>query len=121
MEITLGEYELVHSGLVIQIKDMPIKIKVPDEVEGDFTFLINFISDTENKEATSKFTAIDKLTLQVDLKNFNNFQNGGNTELVNIGTLRKKQLYLNYRVFDLTNVGKTFFFNFYTGKEIING
>ena len=87
----------------------------------DFTFLINFNSDTENKEATSKFTAIDKFILQVDLQNFDNFQNGGNTDLVKIGTLRNKLLYLNYRVFDLTNVGKTFFFNFYTGKEALNG
>ena len=121
MEITLGEYELVHSGIVIQIKDMPIKIKVPDEIEGDFTFLVNFTSDNENKEATSQFTAIDKFTLQVDLKNFNNFQNGGNTELVELGTLRNKKLYFNYRVFDLANVGKTFFFNFYTGMEVLNG
>ena len=114
MEITQGEYSLVHSGVVIQIKDMPIKLKVSDEIEGDFTFLINFISDNENKETTSTFTPIDKFTLQVDFKNFNHFQNGGNTELIEIGTLRKKPLFLSYRVFDLINVGKTFFFNFFT-------
>lgn len=107
--------------MIIQIKDLPIKIKVPDEIEGDFTFLINFNSDIENKETTSKFTAIDRFTLQVDLQNFNNFQNGGNTDLIKIGTLRKKYLYLNYRVFDLASVGKTFLFNFYTGKEATNG
>jgi hypothetical protein len=121
MEITLGEYELIHSGIIIQIKDTPIKIKIPDEVEGDFTFLINFVSDNENKATTSAFTVIDNFTVQVDLKNFTHFQNGGNTELIEIGTLRRKRLFLNYRVFDLANVGKTFLFNFYTGKGVNNG
>ncbi|MFY7937097.1 MAG: DUF6864 domain-containing function [Flavobacterium sp.] len=121
MEISLGEYDLVHSGIIIQIKGMPIKIKIKDEVEGDFTFLINFVSDTTDKASKSNFTPIDKFTVQVDLKNFNHFQNGGNTELVEIGTLREKPLFFNYRVFDLTNVGMTFIFNFYTMEGVKHG
>ncbi|WP_310595521.1 DUF6864 domain-containing function [Flavobacterium sp.] len=121
MEISLGEYNLVHSGIIIQIKDMPIKIKIKDEVEGDFTFIINFVTDTTDKASNSNFIALDKFTIQVDLKNFNHFQNGGNTELVELGTLRTKPLFFNYRVFDLNNVGMTFMFNFYTREDFKNG
>ena len=120
IEIELGEFELIHSGVIIQIKDSPIKIKIPDAVEGDYTFLINFISDNENKESISNFTPIDKFTVQIDFKNFDNFQGGGNTELTEMGTLKNKPLFINYRVFDLRNVGKTFLFNFYTRKEVGN-
>jgi len=120
MKIELGEYELIHSGVVIQIKDTPIKITIPDEIEGDYTFLINFISDNENKESISTFTPLDKFTVQIDFKNFDNFQGGGNTGLTEMGTLRNKVLFINYRVFDLKNVGKTLLFNFYARKEIDN-
>lgn len=42
MEIKLGEYTLVHSGLVIQIDSLPITVKLNDEIEGDYTFIFNF-------------------------------------------------------------------------------
>ena len=121
MIIQVGEYELIKSGNILTIKDSPVTIKLIDEVEGDYTFIINFVQDTENKETVTKYTAIDKFTLQIDFKNFDGYQGGGNTNLINLGTLRKKELFFNYRVFDLTNVGKTLIFNFYTGKEGNNG
>ncbi|MBI9069069.1 MAG: hypothetical protein JEZ09_17360 [Salinivirgaceae bacterium] len=121
MEINLGKYELVHSGVVICIKDNPITIKLKDDIEGDFTFIINFVQDSESKDSITKFTTIDKFTLQIDFKNFDGFQGGGNTELLNLGTLKHKPLYLNYRVFDLKNVGKTLIFNFYAVKEVNHG
>jgi hypothetical protein len=113
MKIELGEYELIHSGLIIEIKNKPIKISIPDEIEGDFTFIINFKTDTENKEPLTNLTVINDLTLQIDFTNFNGFQGGGNSELIELGSIRKKPLFINYRVFDLSKVGKTFMFNFY--------
>lgn len=121
MEIKLGNYELIYSGVIITIDNHPITIKLPDEIEGDFTLVLNFVVDKENKEAVTKYTPIDKFTLQIDFKNFNGFQGGGNTNLITLGTLRNQPLYMNYRVFDLSNVGKTLMYNIYVGKEASNG
>lgn len=121
MKIKVGNYELIHSGTIIAIKDNPISIKLKDEIEGDCTFIMNFGTDNEKKEAFANFTVIDRLTLQIDFKNFDKYAGGGNTELIHLGTLRLLPLYFNYRVFDLTNVGKTLLFNFYVGEEVENG
>jgi hypothetical protein len=121
MKIKIWNYELIHSGTIISIKDNPITIKLSDEIEGDFTFIINFVTDNEKKETITQYTSIDKFTLQIDFKNFNGFMGGGNTELMTLGTLRHLPLYFNYRVFDLANVGKTLMFNFYVGNEVQDG
>ena len=120
MEIKLGEYTLVHSGLVIQIDSLPITIKLIDEIEGDYTFIFNFSNETSEKGVASRFVTIDTHTLQINLINFNSIQNGGNTEPIDVGTLRKKPLFLSYRIFDLPNCGKTIQFNFYI-KEAKDG
>lgn len=121
MKISIGKYELVHSSTIIGIGDNPITIKLPDEIEGDFTFIINFVQDNENKDTVTKYTAIDNYTLQIDFKNFNGAIGTGNTELIRLGTLKKKPLYLNYRVYDLATVSKALLFNFYVEKEVENG
>ncbi len=120
MEIKLGEFILVHSGLVLQINNLPISVKLRDEIEGDYTFIFNFSSDSSEKGLASQFNAIDTHTMQINLTNFNNIQNAGNTEIIDVGTLGMKPLFLNYRIFDLPNCGKTIQFNFYV-KEVKNG
>ena len=42
MKITIEDLELVHSGVVIQVKNYPIKVTLPDNIEGDFTFIFTF-------------------------------------------------------------------------------
>lgn len=120
MEIKIGEYLLVHSGLAIQIDSLPIIVKLKDEIEGDYTFIFNFSIDSNEKGVSSLLTAIDTHTMQINLVNFDHTQNGGNTEPIEVGTLRKKPLFINYRVFDLSDCGKTLQFNFYT-KEVKDG
>jgi hypothetical protein len=121
MEISIGDYKLLYSGIIIQIKDHPIKIKIPDEIEGDFTFILKFSLDKVNPESIFKSTVIDKFTAQLDFINCDGFIGGGNTELINLGTLRHFPLYLNYRIFDLQPTGKSLIYNFYLGKEVENG
>jgi hypothetical protein len=116
MKIIIGNYELVHSGFVIQIDDNPIEITIPDEVEGDFSFIIRFLKDKSKSGAFTNFTPLNKYTIQVDFTNFHGANGWGNTELAFLGTLRNKKLYLNYRVNDLPGVGKSLFFNFYIEK-----
>lgn len=121
MKIMLGEYELVHSGVVIQIKDNPIKIILPDEMEGDFSFIFNFITVQEAKPFCIDMGQFDTHTLVFNLINFHNSASSGNGELIAVGTLRKIPLFLNFRVSDLNNVGKTLTYNFYLKKEVQDG
>jgi len=117
----LGEYELVESGVVIQIKDNPINITLPDEVEGDFTFIFTFSTDAAISQVSNKITSTDKFTLSIELINYDNNTRGGNSALIEVGTLRGIPLFINYRVMDLSNVSKTLTFNFYLKREVENG
>jgi hypothetical protein len=54
MIVKIGDYDLVASGQIIQLGEDPIKITLPDEIEGDFSFLINFKKDAENPQLLTK-------------------------------------------------------------------
>ena len=121
MKITIEDFELIHSGVVIQVKNYPIKVILPDNIEGDFTFIFNFLRDTSVKGATVKLKPIDNLTLAMDFLNFENQISLANTDLIPVGSLRKRLLYFSYRVLMHQNTGNTLIFNFYAGKEVKNG
>lgn len=117
MKITSGEYELIYSGQVISIKDNPIEVVLPDEVEGDFKFIFKFIKDESVKGSQTRRSAKGKFELEISFLNFDGFTGGGNAELLEVGTLKNQNLFLNYRVFDLVS-GKTILFNFYLKKGV---
>lgn len=120
-KIVLGDYELVHSGVVIQINQLPIKVTLPDEVEGDFSILFTFTSDDKVEEIVTQLKAIDKFLLSVEFINSDKMLNVGNIDLIPIGTLKNKPLFLQYRIFNMKDIGRTLTFNFYIGKEVANG
>ena len=53
--------------------------------------------------------------------NADGFLGGGNTKLISLGTLKKRNLYYNFRVFGLQDSGNTIILNFYLGEEVNNG
>jgi len=121
MKIKCGNYEVIDSGVIIAIKDKPIEITLKDEIEGDFKFKLSFVTDFNDKSMITKFNAVDSFTMKIEFANFDNVQNAGNQELVLLGTLQHRNLYFNYRIFDLADVGKTLMYNFYLEKEITHG
>jgi len=122
MKIMLGEYELVESGVVIQIKDNPIKITLPDGTEGDFNFIFNFLTVIGGESFTIQLSTPDTHTVVLNLTNFHNSTtSSGNIELISVGTLCTIPLFLNFRVIDMSNVGKTLTFNFYLKREVQDG
>lgn len=116
MKIRMEDYELVHSAVVIQIENYPIRVTLPDEIEGDYTFIFNFVTDDSSKEVVTRLSGTDKFHLNVDFVNFHKMTNGGNTTLMSVGTYKNLPLHLNYRVDTLVNVGKTLTLNFYIWK-----
>ena len=112
MKIQIGNYKLIHSETVITLKNTPTIITLPDEIEGDFKFIINFITDSKIIDTKLEQTGIDDFTLQMNFINFNSLI-AGSSNLIRLGTLQNKPLYFNYRVFNLNNTGHTLIFNFY--------
>lgn len=118
MQIMLGEYELVHSGIVIQIKNTPIKVTLNDEVEGDFSFVFHFTNDEHLGPFLTKYTQDGIFIWNIEFMNFTNASNTGSKNMVPVGTLRHLPLFLNYRITDLKSDCYSLTFNFYVGKEI---
>jgi len=116
MQVEIGNYDLVYSGAIIQFDDLPITITLPDEIEGDYKFHIYFIKDVLNPNPAATTEFIDMFNLKIFFVNFDNFNNGGIAQLWHLGTLKKKNLYLIYRVTAFPNGGKTLIVNFYTQK-----
>lgn len=121
MKITIEDLEMIHSGTVIQVKNYPIKVTLPDNIEGDFTFIFSFLKNTVEKGPHVKVKSHDMFTLEFDFINFENQISLANPDIIPVGTLRKRQLFFSYRVFMHENTGNTLIFNFYLGKEVTHG
>jgi len=121
LKIKIEDYDLVHSGVVIQIGQHPITVTLPDEIEGDYTIIFSFKGDETKEGMLTQLHTIDKFTLSIEFINSDKAANVGNIDLIPIGTLRNKELFLQYRVFSMNEASKTLTFNFFTGKEVTNG
>lgn len=120
MKIEIGNYKIVHSGVVIHFSNEPILITLSDKVEGDYTIIFNFVKDEKNVTPQTKITPLEKFKLQIDFINFENATNVANTELIFLGTLERNKLYVNYRITNFKGVGMTVLFNFVTLNEVPN-
>ena len=119
MKIVTNNYELVHSGTIIQIENAPINIVLPDKAEGDYTIIFDFLT-IPNEKTITRMVGLDKFKLKIEFINFNGKQNIGNTEPLYLGTLEHRDLYLTYRIDDLANVSKMIHYNFYVGRSNTN-
>ncbi len=116
MRITTNNYELVHSGSIIQIENTPINIILSDKVEGDFKIVFEF-SYIPNEKTVTKMSPQSKFELKIEFINFDGKQNIGTSEPLFLGTLEKKKLYLVYRISDLASLSKLIHFNFYVERR----
>jgi hypothetical protein len=112
MKIETAGYDIVHSGTVITINNKPISIELEDEVEGNYTLAFNFIQDDSILGSVTRLVPITQLIMQINFVNFKGASNTGNRELIHLGSLQKKMLFLNYRVTDLQGIGYSIVFNF---------
>jgi len=120
MKIITNNYELVHSGTIIQIEEGPISLVLPDKVEGDYTILFDFLT-VPNEKTITKMIQIDNFHLKIQFINFNEKQNIGITEPLLLGTLEHKSLYLIYRINDLVSKSKMIHYCFYVERRKTNG
>lgn len=101
MKVQCGKYELLDSIFVTQVEGKPIDITLEDPSDKDLYISFAFETNKDEKEGLLKFNIESGVKLQIKLINFIGSFGGGNSEAIFIGNFRKKQLFLNYRVFDL--------------------
>ena len=89
-----GEYEVYLSGTVISFNNEPVTFQLAEDLAYIFKF-----EDIPNKEQKMTFEqSQDKKTLSILLTNFNSPLGDGNASPIEMGLLRGKKLYLEYRV-----------------------
>jgi len=118
MKIETGDYEIVFSGTAITFNGQPLRIELEDNIEGNYVIVFDFINDLNMIGSKTRLVSFDQFLTHIHFINFAGAANTGNTELIDLGTLCKKKLYLNYRVTDLKGVGYTVVFNFIVEKEV---
>lgn len=91
IEISIGNYKLLTSGYLPNIKDVPLKIKI-----GALKYEINFIKDPQksNVENISDKEDNKKMTINVYYKDYSS-NIIGTTNYMNIGTLGGKKIFIS--------------------------
>jgi hypothetical protein len=93
-------------------------VTLEDEIEGNMEISFQFKVDTVNKAAITNTIPKDKFHLNIEFVNFFGPEVIGNINLLELGTLRKIPLALNYRITSLRGSSRTIVLNFYLRKEV---
>ena len=117
MKVLLGNYELIYSTTIILIDELPIQVTLEDEIEGNMEITFRFTKDESIKGSITKTIPVDKFHLNIEFANFFGNEEIGNINLMELGTLRKIPLHLNYRIMSLRGSSRTTVLNFYLRKE----
>lgn len=118
--VKVGNYELLESITVIDIDSEPISVNLEGEETG-LTFVFSFVKNENVSGAQINYAVTGANTAEVKITNADGFMGGGNKKLISLGTLNKRNLYYNFRVFGLQDSGNTIILNFYLGEEVNNG
>lgn len=116
MKVKIGDYNLLESITIIQMHNSPIYCELEDKIEGDVHLEIDFKEDRNESRPYTNIKAQDNYKLLITI--YNQKDNGGNLELIKIGTyMRKYELYINIRIVDIHDDTHTIILNLYT-KEM---
>lgn len=104
MKIKLGKYEVLSSGTVVGILNEPITFYIEDLV---FDIVFKNDVNVEGKKVEG-IVSDDSSKMFVYFINFNDQLGAGNTKPMRLATINDRDLYLNHRVYALTDdAGKT--------------
>ena len=118
VKIRTGDTEVIASGSVISFGKSPIvfefeNLKLIFEYHDD-------ILGTGVKETRVEAAAIDNKTLKLTLHNFNNPLGAGSGTPLQLGILNGRKLFLQYRVYALSDADKTLQYTIYLGEGAAN-
>lgn len=115
MRIKSGDFDVLYSGTINGVKDQPIEFDFP-ESQGALKLIIKFENDKTIKESTSKIEFPASKTMKIIIINANATYGVGNTNLMLLGYVSQRKLYLNYRVYSVSELSKTLHYTFYLGE-----
>lgn len=102
LKVEVGEYEVLGHGTIVSVPNMPIRFQMDD-----LTFEFHFLDDDKNPEMKlNAEVSDDRKTMVFMFLNFNNPLGTGNVHPIKLASLNGKELYLLYRIYALTEVGK---------------
>ena len=112
-KITVGIKEVIASGTVIGFEGKPICVEV-----GNLKFIFEFVDDDGKAEEKSLFTTPSATELKITLMNIRNPLGTGNPKPLSVGKLNGRDMYLNFRVYDLVGSDKTLHYTLYLEQEV---
>lgn len=120
MKIKSGNNEILYSGTVIAIKKENIVFEFP-EMHNSYKFIFEFVKDSNIPDSPIQFDLKDSKTLEIKLINIDKSIASGNSDILDLGSLNGKKLYLNYRILVINELSHSLSYTFYLGEEVKNG
>jgi len=112
-ESFIGTYEVISTGSIIAINNLPIKFKIPP-----LEISIEFINDNTIDDAQVITEPLGPMGLLMKLVNCNNQLGNGNVGLFEVGNINSRKLYLNFEVIHSEGaIGKTFHYTWFMEGE----
>ena len=118
MKITIGDYEVWHTGSVITSQSDHIEFTLDERT--DYKLKIEFVNDTNNPADNAKAVLMPPNGLLVTFTNFNQPFGVANLTPIRIGNINNRELFFNYTIYAFEK-GKNLHYTFLLGKEVING
>ena len=120
MRIISGNYEVIYSGTVIGVRDKPIEFRFP-RTHASLIIIIEFKEDPTIRGSQIIFDQPTDKSLRLNLINTKADLGSGNSELLELGFLNNRKLFLNYRIYSIKELSKTVHYTFYLGEEVDHG
>lgn len=103
VQLESKDHYVISSGSVISFNGDPLVLKMP-LVGEDLTFVFSFSSDLDNPDKpTLRVIPHGERKLEIQFVNFDCELGTGNLSPVEVGSIDDKTLFLNYRVYILSN------------------
>ena len=119
VEVNVGEYAIIETGLVSVVSDSPIVLKLDPRV------IIRIVFETDSSEGNQsklKSEINSKGELEFTLTNFNNPLGTEFTQYAEIGRFNGRKLFFHVKVLGNGNVSNnTVIYSFLQGGQVTNG
>ncbi len=115
----IGEFDIYAKGTLITTDKSLLVLTLGSK--GQFKFEFKFEDDKINSETKIEAYKLEVTGIGFKMLNFNNVLGTGNVNVVKIGWLEGRSLYIDYRVFSINdNKGAIVHYQFLQGKKVDN-
>ena len=117
MQVNVGNLELIESRTIIRLNDEPIRVVLEDPIEGDYTFNFVFEEDSSDPQLRNNIHVDGRFELTLKFINYSRSREAGSSAPMPVGTLRKRELFLNHVVMSWAPQAKILIVNFLLGEQ----